>query len=594
MLVLQKDIDSNHSKFKQEYGGTKDSTFALLHLSKDLKKDLRSISHQVFFASENLGINAYHIDVQRKNLYLYRYSWSSSPNAFKDAIRKLAHEGIDKLLGNVAPESTERKFTNQIRSECLENQSIIQRVFIYFIFNGDPDIAERSEALASLREDLESKKHILDTFFQKNISLTIDFLSNQTRKRAGLTHTTTTHTYKCRLNHSPIKKKTQTNEEMNLCILRLYDLYKMYKEMGHRLFERNIRSALSLDNNPNRAIRQSLKNIVILKKTPAEEFVFNHNGVTLFAENILWEENFVTITEPRVLNGAQTISSFAGFIEENEGNSQLESNKKALESIEVLTKLITSGSQETLKDFVVRVTINTNRQNPVEPWNLRASDLIQLELSDKFREELNLFYERQENAFESLSYEDLEEMGIEEQNKFISIKKLAQTLLALQGEIDKLPRLKEVFENENHYQSMFKRKYLESNSKKILLVYKIQARIGKVIETIIEAAPNKFFYLKRAKNLIWALLIQGILNDKRVDQWIEEYGSRLSIEANFGEICKEIAIKKIKPLISDLVSESKHSKSIEEEKFTFLKSKSSFDTCLKNAKEKFSWDKKDI
>jgi len=141
---------------------------------------------------------------------------------------------------------------------------------------------------------------------------------------------------------------------------------------------------------------------------------------------------------------------------------------------------------------------------------------------------------------------------------------------------------------------MFKRKYLDVNAKKILLVYKTQARLGKVIETIIESAPNKYYYLKRGKNLIWALLIQGILNDRKIDQWIEEYGSRLSIETNFGEICKDIALKKIKPLINELISDSKIAKSIEEEKFTFLKSKSSFDVCIRNARDKFEWDKKDL
>lgn len=594
MLVTQKDLDSHHSKFKNEMGGTKDTSFALLHLSRELKKDIASLKHQIYFTNDNLGINAYFLDHQRKNLYFYKYTWSNSAAVFKDSIRKLAHEGMDKLLGNVAPESAEKKFINQLRSECLENQSIVQRVFIYFVFNGDPDAAERSEALGSLREDLENKKHVLDTFFQRNISLTIDFLSNQSRRRAGLSHTSTTHTYKCKLTNAPIRKKTATSEEMNLCILRLNDLYKMYKEMGHRLFERNIRSALSLDNNPNRAIRNALKNIVIQKKTPADEFVFNHNGVTIFAENVVWEENSVIITEPRVLNGAQTISSFAGFMDEHEGNPNLEANRKALESIEVLAKVITSQSQETLKDFIVRVTINTNRQNPVEPWNLRASDLIQLEFSDKFREELNVFYERQENAFESLSYEDLEEMGIDEQNKFLSIKKLAQTLLAVQGDVDKLSRLKEVFENESLYNGMFKRKYLDVNAKKILLIYKTQARLGKVIETIIESAPNKFYYLKRGKTLIWALLIQSVLNDRKLDQWIEDYGARLSIETNFGEICKELALKKVKPLMNDLISDTKISKAIEEEKFTFLKAKSSFDTCMKIARDKFDWEKKDL
>jgi hypothetical protein len=58
-------------------------------------------------------------------------------------------------------------------------------------------------------------------------------------------------------------------------------------------------------------------------------------------------------------------------------------------------------------DFVTRVTINNNRQNPVEPWNLRANDTIQLELQDKFADELKLYYERQENAFDQLSVDDL-------------------------------------------------------------------------------------------------------------------------------------------------------------------------------------------
>jgi hypothetical protein len=63
------------------------------------------------------------------------------------------------------------------------------------------------------------------------------------------------------------------------------------------------------------------------------------------------------------------------------------------------------------------VTVNNNRQNPVEPWNLRANDLIQLELQDKFRADLQMYYERQENAFDQLSADDLSEYGITEDSR---------------------------------------------------------------------------------------------------------------------------------------------------------------------------------
>ena len=82
----------------------------------------------------------------------------------------------------------------------------------------------------------------------------------------------------------------------------------------------------------------------------------------------------------------------------------------AMEDIRVMCRIITNASPE----FVTTVTINNNRQNPVEPWNLHANDLIQLELQDKFRDDLGIYYERQEEAFANLSYEEMEEQGITE------------------------------------------------------------------------------------------------------------------------------------------------------------------------------------
>jgi hypothetical protein len=91
----------------------------------------------------------------------------------------------------------------------------------------------------------------------------------------------------------------------------------------------------------------------------------------------------------------------------------------------VLAKIVTRAPQP----FITAVTINTNRQNPVEPANLRASDQIQLELQDKFRDELNgLLYERQESLFASLSEQEMTELGFDPgQSRAIEIKRLAKT-----------------------------------------------------------------------------------------------------------------------------------------------------------------------
>ena len=64
----------------------------------------------------------------------------------------------------------------------------------------------------------------------------------------------------------------------------------MYREMSERFFERNIRAALPEHKAVNRSIHQALKRIVIDGKEDAEVFGFNHNGVTLFAEELSYDE----------------------------------------------------------------------------------------------------------------------------------------------------------------------------------------------------------------------------------------------------------------------------------------------------------------
>jgi hypothetical protein len=130
--------------------------------------------------------------------------------------------------------------------------------------------------------------------------------------------------------------------------------------------------------------------------------------VTLSAEELTASDSQFEITEPRLLNGAQTVTTFARFLKANEGNQLLNTRRDVLESINVMCRVITNASPE----FVTTVTINNNRQNPVNPWNLRANDMIQLQLQDKFRDDLEIYYARQEGAFENLSDEDLEELGI--------------------------------------------------------------------------------------------------------------------------------------------------------------------------------------
>jgi len=290
------------------------------------------------------------------------------------------------------------------------------------------------------------------------------------------------------------------------------------------------------------------------------------------------------VTEPRLLNGAQTITTFDGFLKLNEGNQRLQEKNDALRALQVLCKIITNASPP----FVVTVTINNNRQNPVMPWNLRANDMIQLELQDKFREDLGIYYERQEKMFESLSDRDLEELEIS-QWKAIELLRLTKTFLAADGLTDKMSNIRQVFENDNIYDQVFNKSRLSCDSRKILLCYKIERRLRYLVEAIIEKGAAKYAFMMRARNLLWGILCQAILNDGDLEWYCEEYGRSLVLESDYTEWLTQLATSRARILIGSLIKDDPYANYAKDENYSFLKTQSFYKKCMDLAYDKWDW-----
>jgi AIPR protein len=319
--------------------------------------------------------------------------------------------------------------------------------------------------------------------------------------------------------------------------------------------------------------------------------VFNHNGITIAAEQLEIKGERAHITEPRVLNGAQTITSLAKFIESYDIEKAPTEHGNRLDAIRVLAKIVTRAPQP----FITAVTINTNRQNPVEPANLRASDPIQLELQDKFKDELNgLLYERQEKLFASLSEEEMIEQGFDpNQSRAIEIKRLAKTFLAAQGEVERMSRLNDMFETESQYRACFAEKYLKTDARRILLAYKIQYRLPKIAKEIDESTKG-YWYVPRAKNLLWALLVQGVLNHRQLPTWLETYGATISVEADFTQELLSLGVQKVRHVIREAVSEQKYKEQLDERRLSFLQNKALYTLCMEVAERREGWTKQGL
>jgi hypothetical protein len=176
-----------------------------------------------------------------------------------------------------------------------------------------------------------------------------------------------------------------------------------------------------------------------------------------------------------------------------------------------------------------------------------------------------------------------------EQQKAIELRRLAVTFLISDGEIDRASRLPDIFEDDKSYGQVFNRSRLNADAGDVLLCYKIQFRLQRLIQEILERGSQKYAFAQRARNLIWALLYQGIRHDKSYVDFRENYGRLLTIEAGFTQWLQGVASTRVRPLLSDLVDHSSYRQKLDEGRFDFLRTKAVFDFCMERAYKRWRW-----
>lgn len=578
--ITQNEINKTFQSYNKKYEGHENDYFGLLYISKKFNLSIEDAASYVAFGGNDYGIDAFYFDEEKRNLFLYQFKWSDNHKLFKESFQKFKTDGLDRIFGNSLQDKTQNQVINKLRTCLEENQIVINKIFLYFVFNGDTKKAEQSKVLESLREDIEDKNYIINKFFGRDVGLIIQYISNQ-RTISEPVQKRFSHKYQIECLNS-LKLNAQENELL-VTFISLNKLLQMYNDLGERLFNKNIRSGLGEGKETNRAIKRSIK-MIISGEEPAENFTFYHNGITLTTEKIEPIDNNFSLIEPRVLNGAQTIKTLKAYVDDNKTDDRI---PEKLQNIKVMARVVKSSQEK----FLNKVTINNNRQNPIRPWNLRANDLIQSEFEDLFKEK-NIFYERRENEFENLTYDELEEKGISDYNKAIEITKFAQTLLAMQGEIYKMSKISEVFENDNFYENTFKEKYYQDvNPNKLILFYKIQYRLPSLIREILSKGEDKYNYVTKARNLLWALSIQGLLNDNDFEDYVEKYGQFLVMEGEYTGLLKDIATKKIRFIFKETFQNGKYVDYVNDKENSFLKSNSTYNDCMIEAKKLYKWEK---
>lgn len=580
----QQRLDTLYAEHKATYAGRREDYFALQYLTRKFGLTVDEVAHQVAFGGNDYGLDAYYLDRRARNLYLYQFKWTEDYGQFKGAMERLAKDGVQRIFGNPLQDREQNELLTYLKKDLRENRQLIEGVYLHFVFKGDPDAIEKSEGLSQRREELESKAHLIWQFFDgREVTYAVDFIADRPGKKGPPPR----QSYDIRIEQAGVV--VHGAHQMHVGFVPLVDLHEIHRSLGHFFFDRNIRAALSPENPPNRKLREAFDQIVLKEAESPSVFAFRHNGVTLAAERVEVQDGQMTLHVPRLLNGAQTVSSLARFLEQHGDNPALKRNRDRLKGISVLAKIVVD---DPASDFVTQVTISNNQQNPVHPWALRAMDQRQVDFADKFREEVGIYYSRQEGSFENLSDDDREDLGIES-TRDIRIRPLAQTFLAVQGDIANMKNLPEVFESQKLYEATFKPSFLNADARAIVVGYKIGLMLGRTTARLREVLPARLeLAVSPAKNIAWALLLQAVLNDKRYPDLLEDYGTGLNKEASFGDILKQLTANRVAPLIKDLRTMPAYQAKAADGRFEFLRTSEAFRRAMDNARDRFGWSKK--
>jgi hypothetical protein len=347
----QQRLDAFFAEHRDTYGGSREDCFAPLYLTRKFDVTMDEIAHRVARGNNDYGIDAYHIDRRSGNLYLYQFKWSEDHGQFKSSMERLAKDGLPRLFGNPLQDAKQNDLVTYLKKDLKENRQLIQGVYVHFVFKGDPDAVEKSEGLTQRREELENKAHLVHQYFEREVDFQVDFIAD----RPGRKGPPPKQVYPVR-----IEQRATVNHDgraMHVGFVPLVDLHEIYRGLGQYFFDRNIRAALSPENAPNRKLREAFDRIILKEVDDPAVFAFRHNGVTIAAERVEIEDGRAVLHVPRLLNGAQTVSSLARFLEQQSANAALKHGKDRLDQIRVLAKIV---ADDPSSDFVTQVTISNN------------------------------------------------------------------------------------------------------------------------------------------------------------------------------------------------------------------------------------------
>jgi hypothetical protein len=130
MLITDKTMDQAFSDLKHTCGGLRNDYFSLLYLEKEFLLSRDEAITQIAFGNNDYGLDGFHFDPAKRNLYLFQFKYSDSYAQFKDSFVRLIDAGMERIFGATQQDQQSNQLLQQIKSCLVENEAVIVPVYM--------------------------------------------------------------------------------------------------------------------------------------------------------------------------------------------------------------------------------------------------------------------------------------------------------------------------------------------------------------------------------------------------------------------------------------------------------------------------------
>jgi hypothetical protein len=164
---------------------------------------------------------------------------------------------------------------------------------------------------------------------------------------------------------------------------------------------------------------------------------------------------------------------------------------------------------------------------------------------------------------------------------------VGETFAVTDGRLERAKNMNELFDSDQQYAETFHDGRLTEELGRVVLCYKCRTYCHNTVAR--ELASGRATFVDRAKLLLWALVCQGLLNQKDSPDLMDEFGGDLRMPSDFRERLYKIAVRQVKPTLLWLVQQKEFSDAYKEERYEFLRGDKAFNRSMSHALQAYGW-----